>query len=252
MTFPDHFSAVAAQYAASRPRYPDALFAWLVARAPARTLAWDAGCGNGQAATGLATHFARVIATDASSQQIANAEPHPRVAYGVGGETNPALADSSVDLVTVAQALHWFDLPRFYAETERVLAPQGVLAVWTYALAEIEPAINSVVQPWYLDTLGSYWPPGRAHVESQYRDIGFPYSAITSPSFDMSLDWTRAQFIAYLRTWSAVKEYASRGGRDVVRLMRPGLECAWPETHRKLVRWPLTLLAGRKPSGRSA
>ena len=252
MSFPDHFSGVAAQYAANRPRYPDALFVWLAALAPARTLVWDAGCGNGQASTALALHFARVIATDASVPQIANTEPHPRVEYSVGGETNPALADRSVDLVTVAQALHWFDRPRFYAEAERVLTQAGVLAVWTYDLAEIDPAIDAVVYPWYHDTLGSYWPAERAHVESQYRDIGFPYSVLATPSFEMSMQWTRAQFIAYLHTWSAVTQYATRTGGDAMQLVRPGLECAWPETHRKLVRWPLTLLAGRKPSGRSA
>ena len=250
MSFPDHFSGVAAQYAANRPRYPDALFVWLAALAPARTLAWDAGCGNGQAATGLATHFARVIATDASSQQIANAEPNPRVAYGVCGETNPALADHSVDLVTVAQALHWFNRPRFYTEAERVLTHAGVLAVWSYDLAEIDPAIDAVVYPWYHDTLGSYWPAERAHVESQYRDIGFPYSVLATPSFDMSVQWTRAHFIAYLHTWSAVKEYAILTGGDAMQLVRPALERAWPDAVTKRVRWPLTLLVGRKPPER--
>ena len=244
VTFPDHFSGVAAQYAASRPRYPDALFAWLARLAPAHALAWDAGCGNGQASTGLAAHFASVIATDASAPQIANAESQPRVDYGVCGETNAALADHSVDLVTVAQALHWFDRAIFYREVERVLTARGVLAVWTYDVVEIDPAVDTVIRAWYHETLGPYWPPERAHVESQYRDIGFPYSVLAAPSFDMSVLWTRVQFIAYLRTWSAVKEYFARVGDDAIQLVQPVLDRAWSDEQQRVVRWPLTLLAG--------
>lgn len=248
VTFSDHFSTVAAQYAASRPQYPDALLVWLATQTPARALAWDAGCGNGQASVGLAAHFEQVIATDASAPQIANAEAGTNIAYAVRGETHPDLADASVDIVTVAQALHWFDRPAFYREVARVLKPNGVLAVWTYGLSRVDPAIDAVVAAWYRGALDAYWPPERRHTETQYRDIAFPYAHLSVPAFDMAAHWTREQFVAYLRTWSAVKEYAIHAGGDALQHMLPALEGAWPGGHARPVHWPLTLLAGRGTS----
>ena len=244
MTFPDHFSTLAAQYATSRPRYPDGLFLWLAASTPARALAWDAGCGNGQASVGLAAHFDRVVATDASAQQVENADLRANITYDVRGETNPVLTDASVDLVTIAQALHWFDRTAFYREVARVLKPGGVLAAWTYELSRIDPAIDAAVHEWYRGALHEYWPAERLHVETQYRDIGFPYGQIPTPAFDMSVQWTRAQFIAYLRTWSAVKEYARRTGGDAMLAVLPALCDAWSDEQVRLVRWPLNVLAG--------
>ena len=246
MTFPDHFSRVAGEYASSRPRYPDALFAWLASVAPARRLAWDAGCGSGQASTALGAHFARVVATDASAAQLAAAEPHPRVAYHNARETNPALADGSVDLVTVAQAVHWFDRPVFWAEAERVLAPDGVLAVWTYGVAEITAEVDAVIAPFYGDVLGPYWPPERSHCDTHYRDIGFPYATLPTPAFAMSVTWSRPQLVAYLRTWSAVGQYLRREGVDPVLALEPALAAVWPDGVDRTVTWPLTVLAGSR------
>ena len=244
MTFPDHFSTIAAQYAASRPRYPAELFTWLASIAPAHDLAWDVGCGSGQASAALASHFTRVIASDASAQQIANAEPCANITYMVAGEVNAALADHSVDCVTVAQAVHWFDRDVFFREVDRVLVPGGLFAVWGYALANITPQIDDIVLPWYLETLGPYWPPERAHVESQYRDIGFPYSPIAVPSFVMKISWTRDQFVDYLATWSAVKEYRLQTGRDPLVMMRDALASVWADNTERDICWPLTMLAG--------
>jgi SAM-dependent methyltransferase len=247
MTFPDHFSSVAAQYASSRPHYPDALFEYLADLAPARNMAWDAGCGSGQAAIGLAPYFAHVVATDASAQQIANAEPRANIVYSVASETLTPLRDASVDLVTVAQALHWFDRPRFYDEVRRVLVPDGVLAAWTYGLTEVTPDVDAAVLHWYRDALDSYWPPQRLHVESRYRDIDFPFATLDVPSFAMTARWSRPQFIAYLETWSAVQAYKAANGADPIGIVRPALEAAWPDAAEvRLIRWPLTLLAGRR------
>ena len=245
MTFADHFSGVAAQYAASRPRYPDELFKWLASQVPTRSLAWDAGCGTGQASGALAAHFAHVSATDASSAQIARAEAHPRVTYAVCGEQNPTLANGTVELVTVAQALHWFNRAAFYREVSRVLAPQGLLAAWTYELAQITPDIDAPIQSWYRDVLGDDWPPERKHVETKYRDIDFPYQQIQTPPFAMSVLWTRAQFVAYLRIWSAVTAFSTRTGGEAIRVLEPALEATWPDGVVHLVRWPLAVLAGR-------
>ncbi len=245
MTFPDHFSTVATQYAASRPHYPDELFAWLATQAPARDLVWDAGCGSGQASVALAAHFARVIATDASAKQLESAEQRANITFHVAAEVNPSLADHSVDVVTVAQALHWFNREAFYREVERVLKPGGLLAVWTYDLLSVSPAIDAVVLPLYGDTLGACWPPERHHVETQYREIGFPYALIEAPPFAMRASWTRERFVGYLETWSAVKEYRRLKAADPIALVRPALDSAWPDAGEREVRWPLTVLAGR-------
>ena len=152
MSFKDHFSTQAAIYAQARPTYPAAWFTELARLAPGHELAWDAGAGNGQASTGLAAHFAQVIATEPSAAQLAEAAPHPKVNYHQSAETAPMIADGSVDLVTVAQAVHWFDRPNFYAEVRRVLRPGGVVALWAYELGIISPEINAAVLRFYKGT----------------------------------------------------------------------------------------------------
>ncbi len=248
MTFPDHFSSVATQYAASRPRYPRALFAYLAGRAPQARLAWDAGCGSGQAALGLAEHFAQVVATDASAAQLASAPARDNITYRVTGEADARLADRSVDLVTVAQAVHWFDRPTFWREVNRVLVPDGVLAVWSYNLGSVSAEIDAALRRWHGEVLNAWWPPERALVEAEYRDIGFPYAREIVPAFRMSQYWTRAQFVDYLRTWSAVTSLNRGTGGDAVALIAPELEARWPGDGPCEVVWPLTLIVGARPS----
>ena len=158
MSFKDHFSKHAADYAKFRPRYPQELFAYLGSIAPSRQLAWDCGTGNGQAAVGLASVFDRVIATDASETQIANAQSHERMAFRVAHADNSGIASETIDLIMVAQALHWFDLDRFYAEARRVLKNNGVCAASAYNLLHVEPAIDEVVNRYYYEVVG---PSGR-------------------------------------------------------------------------------------------
>ena len=139
MAFKDHFSGHAAAYARARPTYPDALFDWLAAQCAGHALAWDAGCGNGQASIALASRFDRVHASDPSATQVAAAPTHPRVAWHVEPAEQCSLPDASADLVTVAQAYHWFDYERFAAEATRVLRPGGVVAVWAYGVSSVTP-----------------------------------------------------------------------------------------------------------------
>ena len=242
MKFQDHFSSQASGYAQARPTYPAALFAELARLAPGRAQAWDAGAGNGQAALGLAAEFERVLATEPSEAQLASAERHPRVTYERAAETAPMLADGSVDLVTVAQAAHWFDLPRFYAEVRRVLRPGGIVAVWTYGLCEVTPEIVEVIERLYGGIVGSYWPPERIHPETGYRKLFFDFEEFPFPQFAMELEWTGPAMAAYLRTWSAVARYRqAHGGEDPVALIEPELLARWGDGPRR-VRWPL---AGR-------
>ena len=185
MSFKDHFSKQAADYAKFRPQYPQSLFAYLRRIAPSRELAWDCGTGNGQAAIGLASVFDRVIATDASEKQISNAQPHEHIEYRVAKAENSAIKSETLDLIMVAQALHWFDLERFYAEARRVLKPNGVLAASAYKFFRITPEIDQLINHHYYDKIvGPFWPAERVLVE-RFEELPFPFSEIQTPSFEM-------------------------------------------------------------------
>jgi len=252
--FRDHFSPVAAGYAAYRPLYPDALFLYLAGLPKRRALAWDCGCGNGQATLGLAQHFDRVIGTDASAAQLAEASPHSRVEYRVALAEQSGLDPGTVDLVTAAQAMHWFDRERFYAEVRRVLAPagNGVLAVWAYAKGSLDdPALEAVLQRFYRDTVGPYWPPGREIAETGYRTLDFPFEELTPPTFAMTAEWTLEELLGYVGTWSATTRFIADRGEDPRHVLREHLTRIWgaPETRHRL-RWPLGLRVGRVSASR--
>jgi len=243
--FKDHFSAHATSYAAARPDYPPELFAWLAGQAPAHGLAWDCATGNGQAARALAGHFKQVIATDASAEQIARAVPQPGIEYRVAAAESPGLDPQSADLVTVAQAVHWFDRPRFYEAARRILRPGGLIAVWSYGLFAIDPALDGIVNRFFDGVIGPYWPPERKLVDAHYATLNFPFEEIKPPAFVMERDWTREQVLAYLRTWSAVQRYRHDEGRDPVSLMAGAFTHQWGDSMQRRVRWPLYLRAGR-------
>jgi len=247
-SFQDHFSGHAADYARFRPHYPPALFEWLAQIAPTRELAWDCATGSGQAAVALSERFAEVVATDASAEQVAQAEAHPGVRYAVAPAEASGLADASVDLVTVAQALHWFDLERFYAEVRRVLRSGGVLAVWSYGLFECFPAVDAVVRRLYSEIVGPCWPMERRLVEDGYRSLPYPFPELAAPAFAMDARWTLAQAVGYLNTWSAVRRYRKDVGQDPLSLIASELSAAWgdPAVERS-IRWPLHLRIGRMP-----
>jgi SAM-dependent methyltransferase len=247
----DHFSRQAPDYAKYRPGYPEALFSWLADCAPGRELAWDVGCGNGQAAVPLATHFAHVVATDLSIAQIDQAKHHPRIEYRAAPCETSGLPDACCDLVTVAQAIHWFDFDKFYAEVRRVLKPGGLLAAWTYTLLRGEPAINAAIEAFYTEVLTPWWPPQRRWVELNYVGMPFPFAAAQSPmkpapTFEIRLRWTLADLANYIGTWSAVQRCSAETGIDPTRELFARLRPHWgdPATTHEIV-WPIALLAGR-------
>lgn len=246
--FADHFSSIARQYAAARPTYPPALFEWLAVQAPGRRHAWDCAAGTGQATLDLADHFDMVTATDASAAQLDQAPPHPRVQYRVAPAESSGLPDESVELVTVAQALHWLNLDAFYPEARRVLGPEGVLAVWCYGLQRLDdPVLDPLLEHFYSATVGPYWAPERQLVESGYRTLFFPFDEVAAPRFEMGLDWTLAELGAYLRTWSATVRFQRERGTDPVGPLSERLASAWGgAAARRRVRWPLSLRVGRR------
>jgi SAM-dependent methyltransferase len=247
MRFKDHFSTQAAGYAAHRPIYPGALVDALADAAPARALALDCACGTGQLSVLLADRFEHVVATDASAAQIAHARPHARVVYSVAPAEQSNLPAASVDLVTVAQAAHWLELPALYAEVRRVARSGAILALITYGVLHIDDAaIDAVMQRFYGETLGPYWPPERRHVEDGYRTLLFPFPAVAMPELAITQSWGLSDLIGYTETWSAARALETALGRAPILAFQETLAATWggPDT-RRTIRWPLSLRAGR-------
>lgn len=242
--FKDHFSTRSTEYAANRPNYPAALGAFLAAHAPGRGLALDCGCGNGQLSVLLTEHFDQVVATDASAQQIAAAEPHPRIAYRTAPAEASGLEPASADLIVAAQAAHWFDLDAFYAEARRVARPAALLALVSYGVFHVEGDADPLIQEFYWKTLGPFWPPERRHVEEGYRSLAFPFAEIPPPNLYIERFWTRDQMLGYVETWSAVREAENSVGRTPVETFARSLAHRWPDGERRLLRWPLAVRAG--------
>ncbi len=241
--FHDHFSAHAGTYATFRPRYPIALFHWLAMVAPGTALAWDAGTGNGQVATGLITRFAQVVATDASAEQIANAETHARITYRVAQYESGIAADAA-QLVTVGQALHWFDIDAFCREARRVLQPRGVLAVFAYLHSQVTPEIDLLVRHHHDVTLGHHWPVEHHLIHEEYRGIALPIDELVAPPFELREDWTLAQYRGFLRSWSATQRLIKARGEEPILAFERELEAAWGPASRRPVTWPLFMRAG--------
>jgi SAM-dependent methyltransferase len=246
-SFEDHFSSHSQTYAQHRPHYPEDIYSYLASLAPGRSLAWDCGTGNGQAATGLANYFDRVHATDASADQIARADPHQKIAYCVEPAEHVSLDSSSVDLVTVAVAIHWFNFDEFYREVKRVLKPAGVLAAWTYGFPEISPQIDPLVRHYHGGILKGCWPERIHYLEEEYKTIPFPFEEIVPPPFAIEVDLNLLQFAGFLDSWSATQRYRAQKGHHPLDLLWEDLLAAWGgENEPRRVRWPLHFRIGRK------
>jgi SAM-dependent methyltransferase len=247
--FQDHFSRLARTYSRHRPEYPPGIFEYLAAIAPGHDLAWDCGTGNGQAARALARHFDRVYASDASASQVAEAVAHEKVGYAVEPAESVSLDSGSVDVVTVAVAVHWFDFERFYAQVRRVLKPGGVVAVWTYHLPVIDPEIDRLLHRYYGEVLGSYWPARFRYVDDHYRSLPFPFAELDPPPppFEITTEWDLDRLAGFLASWSAAQRYAEEHGRHPLDHIWEELGRAWGDPARtRAVRWPLHMRVGRR------
>ncbi len=243
----DHFSSVARAYARYRPAYPADLFTVLAGLASRHGRAWDCGAGSGQASEGLRSHFSAVVATDISPAQLASGSGRTGLHRVVAAAERCPLADGSIDLVAVAQALHWIDLSAFYSEVRRVVLPGGVVAVWSYDLALLgDVKLDRAFRHFYDVTVGDYWPPERRLVDAGYRGISFPFAETTVPPFSMSADWTLDDLLGYVGTWSAVSRYRAETGADPVEMLGELLESIWGGREaRRRIEWPLIVRAGR-------
>jgi SAM-dependent methyltransferase len=254
----DLFSAQSKEYASSRPTYPCELFEFIVGLVDQKNLAWDCATGNGQAAVVLADYFKQVVASDISASQLENAQQKSNIAYRIFQAENTPLKDNSVDLITIAQALHWFDFDRFYSEARRVLRKGkdgitgggGIITAWAYGLHTISPAIDKVTHKLYEDILGDkYWPAERKYVEERYETIPFPFEQIPAPEFQIHLRWNLSELVNYFHSWSSVQRFIKKNKYDPVSEICDSLEDAWggrnKVSEKRKVVWPLYLKVGK-------
>jgi ubiquinone/menaquinone biosynthesis C-methylase UbiE len=241
----DNFSNIAAEYALFRPGSPDEIFDFLYSRLSHYNAAWDCGTGNGQVAVKLAQKFATVYATDISNEQLQHAQKKDNIIYRQERAESTTLKDGSIDLVTIGQAIHWFDFDPFYKEVKRVAAPGALIAAWTYNLINITAAVDDIIYHFYFDIIYDYWDKERKLVESGYSTIPFPFEEIQAPLFQISKMYNVKQLIGYLGTWSAVKHYMEKEGKDPVLMIEKELVRAWGNTEEQKVFWPVHMRVGR-------
>lgn len=239
------FDAGGSNYANFRPTYPQQLVDELARVTPHHRVAVDVGCGTGQLTGLLAGSFEEVIGIDPSADQIKNARPHDRVRYAVAPAEQLPVEDASVDLITVAQAAHWFDLPKFYDEVRRIAAPGAVIALVSYGVNELDPDLTDRFLKFYTDEIGPYWPPERAIVDEGYRTILFPFEELEVPPIHIESKLTLEGLLGYFSTWSAVRAATEAGRGDILQSFAVDLAELWgdPEAART-VRWPLGMRVG--------
>lgn len=242
----DRFSKQASAYAQFRPEYPQQLFEFLAQLAPARDVAWDCGTGTGQAARSLSPYFKQVLATDLSAEQIAHAHAPKNVNFQIVQAEKLIVPDSTFDLITVAQALHWFDLPSFFGLVQRALKPKGLIAAWGYGFFKITEQVDGILDSYGREFLQKYWSTKNMLLINSYRDLPFPFERIEAPPFELKAQWSLARLKGYLNSWSATQKYKDEIGRDPFETIRAKVESCWgtPTTLRD-VTWRLHILLGR-------
>ncbi|UCE83581.1 MAG: class I SAM-dependent methyltransferase [Deltaproteobacteria bacterium] len=246
MNFKDYFSKQASEYTRYRPHYPGPLFQYLAELTIEHQLAWDCATGSGQAALGLTPYFDEIIATDASEKQITNAILHSNITYLVSPAEQTEIDSNAVDLIVVAQALHWFDLDKFYGEVKRVLKAGGVIAAWSYGLLRISPPVDELIDKFYVDVVGPFWPPERKLVDDGYRSIPFPFQEFTSPAFSMEANWSLDHLLGYIGTWSSIQKFKEQNKANPLKGFARDLKQVWGRLEdEKRVRWPINMRVGR-------
>jgi SAM-dependent methyltransferase len=245
-SFKDNFSKQSDLYMKYRPHYPVELYQFLASLTEDHDLAWDCGTGNGQAAVGLAAFYNKVIATDPSEQQIRNCLPHEKIDYRLEKAENNSIKPDTVDLLSIANALHWFDFDTFYAEVRRVLKNNGIIAAWAYGYPTVTPEVDVIIQDYHNHTLNDYWLPENRYSEEEYRTIPFPFQQISCPVFFSEKMMTAGDFVGFLNTWSATQRFIDKNNYNPTDELKNDLVAAWKgNDSEKKVTWKLSLKAGR-------
>lgn len=246
-TFKDNFSKQAEVYVKFRPTYPKELFEFLHGLTAEHQLAWDCGTGNGQSAIKLTNYYEKVYATDPSQEQIKNAIPHDRIVYEVENAESPsALVDNSVDLITVAQAVHWFDFEKFYGQVKRVSKKNGIISVWAYGIPTINEELDSIIKDFHDNIVGEFWLPENKLIEKEYSTIPFPFDKVKTPDFFIQKQVTLSETVGHLRTWSATQKYIDKYNENPLERLSQKLKEHWNdiETEKKIT-WKLILKVGK-------
>ncbi|MEO8412184.1 MAG: class I SAM-dependent methyltransferase [Ginsengibacter sp.] len=242
----DNFSKQSDLYARFRPGYPKQLFDFLLPLVPGKQTAWDCATGNGQVAATLSQYFNEVYATDISSEQIRNAITRENIFYAVGNAEETSFPGDKFDLITVAQAIHWFDFEKFYHEAKRTLQTGAIIAVIGYDIFKINKEINLLVDQLYRKTTGPYWDAERKYIDDRYTTIPFPFKEIETPGFSMNYHWELEQVVGYLNTWSAVQHYTRRNNENPVDKFSEELKKVWGNIQKRKVTFPIFMRTGRK------
>jgi len=237
----DYFSDHASIYATFRPSYPSELYAYVFSHLKSFDAAWDCATGNGQVASELCKHFTRVEATDISQQQLANAIQGKNIHYHISSAEQNSFPDASFDLITVAQALHWFDTEKFFAEAKRVGKPGGKLAIWGYSVLSVNNEVDPLFYHYYNTIVGPYWDAARKHIEEEYANIYFPFPSVQTEHFALKVEWTFDQFLGYLRSWSATQKFMKAVGHDPLPAFSEKLQKVWRAEEKKVVSFPIFL-----------
>ncbi len=246
----DLFSKQAAEYSAFRPLYPQPLYDYLLRLVPSLGAAWDCGTGNGQVAAVLADHFGQVFATDISQQQLSRAVQKRNIIYSLQAAEQTDFAASQFDLITVAQAIHWFRFEDFYREVRRTLKPEGILAVLGYGLIKVDGPLDGVIRHFYSGKIGKYWDDERRYIDENYRTIPFPFEEMETPTFTIEVEWSIDQLAGYLSTWSAVQHYVKLNETNPVDEIRNDLTQAWGGETKRNFRFPVLLRVSAVGKGR--
>ena len=241
----DNFSAQAKAYAQFRPYYPPEMIAYIASLTTNKDAALDVATGNGQVAAQLANYFKDVYGTDISEKQLQNATPAPNITYKVERAEETGFGESQFDLITVAQAIHWFDFDAFYKEVYRILKPDGIFAVLGYGLFNTNADTDVILDKFYYDIVGPYWDAERRYLDENYTTIPFPFNELEVQTFTNHFTWTIEQLIGYLETWSATQHYIKKNGNSPIDVIRQELQQSW-EKGDKSVTFPLLLRVGKK------
>jgi len=240
----DNFSTQADVYAKYRPQYPDVLFEYIMSFVKNNNLAWDCGTGNGQTAKVLSKYFDKVYATDISSKQIEHAAKKSNIHYTVEPAEKTTIENNRVDLVTVSQALHWFNFEKFYAEVKRVSKPTALIAVWTYSLLQTDPVTDKLIHNYHFKTLEKYWDEERKYVDDEYKTIPFPFKKIETPEFFIEVNWNTEHLEGYFNTWSALQKFIKTNNHNPVPELMKEIKLNWPTSEYRKIIFPVHLKIG--------
>ncbi len=233
MDFKDYFSIQSKEYSKYRPKYPDELFSYLSSLVSEHSTAWDCATGNGQAAIGLEPFFDKIIATDASSSQIEQAELHPKIEYHTATAENSGLESDSINLLTVATAIHWINTDIFYPEAKRIIKNGGVLAVWTYSESYVNEEVDKIYNKLSKDILAEYWPVENNKAWKFEEAVNLPFENIETPEFEIKLKWDFNEYINYLLTWSSTQNYIRETGKNPIDIVYDDFLAAWKDVNIK-------------------